>query len=436
MKICVQGLWHLGTVTAACMASAGHRVVGLDFDARTIEGLLAGNPPVFEPRLEEFVKQGLAAGHLSFSSRAEQSVTDIELLWIAYDTPVDEEDNADVDWVIAQIEKTLPHLPSGVTVLVSSQLPVGSVRRLEATVRDQFAAKDITFACSPENLRLGNAINVFSKPDRIVVGVRTARDKARLDLLFRPLTDRIEWMSVESAEMTKHAVNAFLGMSVTFANEIASICEKVGADAKEVELGLKSESRIGPKAYLAPGAAFAGGTLARDVAFLANVGKEKGLSTPLLLSVKPSNDEHKQWIRRRLQGLIPNFREARVAIWGLTYKPQTDTLRRSLAIELCHWLIEQGAEVCVHDPAVKQLPKELSTAVRMSNDPVAALKGAHVLVVSTEWPQYKSIAADAIAAEAPDIVVLDPGRFLSLLAGDRRLRYMAVGTPEPLGRII
>ena len=123
-------------------------------------------------------------------------------------------------------------------------------------------------------------------------------------------------------------------------------------------------------------------------------------------------------------------------MWGLTYKPQTDTLRRSLAIELCHWLIGQGAEVCVHDPVVKQLPKELSTAVRMSNDPIAALKGAQVLVVSTEWPQYKGISADAIAAEAPDIVVLDPGRFLSLLAGDRRLRYMAVGTPEPLGRII
>lgn len=430
MNICVQGLWHLGTVTAACLASVGNRVTGLDFDVGTIKGLAGGTPPLFEPGLEELVKEGLASGRLSFSSRPEETVRDIEVLWITYDTPVDDDDNADIDYVITQIEKTLPHLPAGATVLISSQMPVGSVKRLEAIAKDNFPAKEIGFACSPENLRLGKAVEVFLKPDRIVVGVRSARDRERLDRLLRPITERIEWMSVESAEMTKHAINAFLATSVTFANEIASICEMVGADAKEVERGLKSENRIGPKAYLSPGAAFAGGTLARDIAFLNNIGAKKGLVTPLLSSVRPSNDQHKQWIKRKLQSLFPDLPRTKIAMWGLTYKPGTDTLRRSLAVELCNWLIKQSMEVCVHDPAVKQLPQEWNARVARSDDPVAMLKGAHALVISTEWPQYKEIASDAVANAAPGIVILDANRFLSNFAGDNRLRYVAVGTPE------
>jgi UDPglucose 6-dehydrogenase len=275
-------------------------------------------------------------------------------------------------------------------------------------------------------------VEVFLKPDRIVVGVRATRDREKLERLLRPITKRIEWMSVESAEMTKHAINAFLATSVTFANEIASICESVGADAKEVERGLKSESRIGPKAYLSPGAAFAGGTLARDIAFLNGIGVEKGLATPLLASVKPSNDEQKQWIKRKLQSLFPDLPGTKVAVWGLTYKPGTDTLRRSPAVELCNWLIGQGVELRVHDPAVKQFPQEWSTKVARSDDPVAALGGAHVLVVSTEWPLYKDIASDAVAKAAPGLVVLDANRFLSALVLDSRLRYVAVGTPEPI----
>ena len=429
MNVCVQGLWHLGTVTAACLASLGNKVSGLDFDTGVIEKLACGVPPLFEPDLEDLVKQGMAVGRLRFVDRPEEAVKDIEVLWIAYDTPVDDDDNADVDYVVARIEKTFPHLPEGVTVVISSQMPVGSVGRLEAIARDRFPAKGIGFACSPENLRLGKAVEVFLKPDRIVVGVRSERDRERLDRLLRPITGRIEWMSVESAEMTKHAINAFLATSVAFANEIASICEAVGADAKEVERGLKSESRIGPKAYLSPGAAFAGGTLARDIAFLNHVGGRNRLVTPLLSSVRPSNDEHKLWIKRKLQSLFPDLPRIKVAMWGLTYKPGTDTLRRSLAVELCDWLITQGMEVCVHDPAVKQLPREWNARVTRSDDPVAALKGAHVLVISTEWPQYKDIAADAVANAAPGIVILDANRFLSGFSRNARMRYVAVGTP-------
>jgi UDPglucose 6-dehydrogenase len=366
---------------------------------------------------------------LDFSARPDEAVRNTEVLWVTYDTPIDRDDNADTDYVVAQFERTLPYLPAGVTVLISSQMPVGSVKRLEAIANARFPKKGIGFACSPENLRLGKAVEIFSNPDRLVVGVRSARDRQKLDRLLRPITPRIEWMSVESAEMTKHAVNAFLATSVTFANEIASLCEMTGADAKEVERGLKTESRIGPGAYLSPGAAFAGGTLARDIAFLNGIGAEKRLATPLLSSVRSSNEAHKQWPMRKLKELFPDLSKARIAVWGLTYKPGTDTLRRSTAIELCNWLVERGVRVCVHDPVVTALPGELALKVTRAHDPLAALAGMQALVISTPWPHYKDVAADAIVKAAPGIAVLDAGRFLAGLATDSRLRYIAVGTP-------
>jgi UDPglucose 6-dehydrogenase len=429
MNVCVQGLWHLGTVTAACLASLGNKVIGLDFDTGTVRKLQQGIPPLFEAGLEELVKEGIASRRLEFSSQPREAVAGCEVLWITYDTPVDDDDNADVDFVVSQIEQTLPHLQAGTTVLVSSQMPVGSVTRLEAIARNRFPKKEISFACTPENLRLGRSIEVFLNPDRIVVGVRSAGDRRKLDRLLRPISNRIEWMSVESAEMTKHAINAFLATSVAFANEIAAICELVGADAKEVERGLKTESRIGPGAYLSPGAAFAGGTLARDIAFLNKIGAGKHLSTPLLAAVRPSNDVHKQWPMRKLQALFPDLSRVRIAVWGLTYKPGTDTLRRSMAVDLCNWLADRGALVCVHDPAITALPEELAIKLTRADNPLAALNGAQALVVSTPWPDYRSIAADAIVNAAPGIAVLDAGRLLASLATESRLRYIAVGIP-------
>jgi len=354
MRVCVQGLWHLGSVTAASLASVGHDVVGLDADQKTIDGLSQGKAPLFEPGLDDLLQAGIAMGLLRFTSAIVEAASDAEVLWVAFDTPVDDDDRADVEFVLNMIKGVLPVLADRAVVLVSSQMPVGSIRKLEAFVLKNLPKKQLSFACSPENLRLGKALDVFLKPDRIVVGVRTEAARHKLEQLLMPITERIEWMSVESAEMTKHAINAFLATSVTFANEIASICELVGADAKEVERGLKSEMRIGPKAYLSPGGPFAGGTLARDIEFLGVASREKQLVTPLLSSVRASNDEHKNWVWRKLLERFPVLKGVKVAIWGLTYKPGTDTLRRSLAVELCDWLIEKEATVHVHDPVVKQ----------------------------------------------------------------------------------
>ena len=430
MRVCVVGLWHLGTVTAACLASGGHDVVGLDFDVETIEKLQAGHPPLFEPELEDLLKSGLADGHLSFTTNVVNAVKGAQVVWVAYDTPVDDQDQADLEFIVERVKRLFPHLEAGTLVLISSQLAVGSTRRVEQAYAAAQPGKQVSFAYSPENLRLGKAITTFMQPDRVVVGVRHAADRERITTLLQPVTDRIEWMSVESAEMTKHAINAFLATSVVFANEIASICEMVGADAKEVERGLKSEQRIGHKAYLSPGGAFAGGTLARDIEFLKVVSQGHQLSIPLLESVKTSNDQHKGWVRRKLKALLPSLDGVVIVVWGLTYKPGTDTLRRSLAVELCNWLIEQGAEVRVHDPVVKELPPEWNGLVHRFDEALGALEGAQVLLVGTEWPEYEEIPKDLFAGAIPGLMVFDPNRFLSSLGTAAALHYVAVGAPS------
>jgi UDPglucose 6-dehydrogenase len=235
-------------------------------------------------------------------------------------------------------------------------------------------------------------------------------------------------MSVESAEMTKHAINAFLATSVAFANEIASICELVGADAKEVERGLKTEARIGPKAYLSPGGPFAGGTLARDIGFLVEAGKSRQLATPLLSSVRSSNDTHKNWVRRKLLENFKSLSNITIAVWGLTYKPGTDTLRRSHAVELCDWLVEQGAHVRVHDPAAKALPGNWGRNIVRHDEALDAIVGADALVVGTEWPEYRTAAEKMPLVAKPNMVVIDANRHLQSIVLSR-FKYIAVGTP-------
>lgn len=436
MKVCVQGLWHLGAVTAACLAKAGHCVVGLDFDAHNVGNLSNGKAPIFEPGLDELISDGIASGKLSFDTDPVGALIDADLLWVAYDTPVDDEDRADVDYVINRVQSVLPYLADGAVVLVSSQMPVGSVRKLEARAKQILGDKKLGFACSPENLRLGKALDAFLNPDRVVVGVRAETHRFVLQELLAPVTEKVEWMSVESAEMTKHAINSFLAVSITFTNEIAAICELVGADAKEVERGLRTESRIGPRAYVSPGGPFAGGTLARDIAFLGAESGSHKLATPLLSAIRPSNDEHKNWIRRKFLLEFGSLKDVTVALWGLTYKVGTDTLRRSHAVELCEWLLEQGAKVRVFDPVVKRLPERWSGVVAHCSDEMHTIQGAHALVIGAEWPQFINSAADLIEIAEPGLVIIDANRHLKEHIAALKLahvRYFAVGTPSESG---
>jgi UDPglucose 6-dehydrogenase len=424
MRVTAYGLWHLGCVSAACLARAGFDVTGLDPDAGRVAELQQGRAPLHEPGLDELTAAGLASGRLRFTTDAGEALADAEVLWVTFDTPVDDRDEADVDFVRARLEEVAVHLRPGMLVLTSSQVPVGFTRRLAK----EWAGRGVQLAYSPENLRLGKAIEAFCHPERVVVGTDPGWDRSRLEALFAPFGGRVEWMGVESAEMTKHAVNAFLGTSVTFINELARVCEAVGADAKEVERGLRSEGRIGPRAYLSPGAAFAGGTLARDLRFLVGRGHDCGVPTPLLEGVLTSNDVHKGWLHARVRQGLEGVERPVAAVLGLTYKPGTSTLRRSAAVELCRWLHAQGVRVRGHDPAIFRLPGELRPVLELAPGPLEALDGAHVVVVATDWPSFRELRPADVNARMRRPLVIDPNHFLAdVLGRDPRIRYVATG---------
>ena len=420
MRVSVAGLWHLGTVTAACCAHGGHDVTAFDEDSRVIEELRKGHLPVDEPGLAELTAAAVQSGRLHFTSDA-SALAESEVLWICHDTPVDEDDTADTEFVYTRVRNLLPYLPPQALVLISSQLPVGSTTKLNEI------RPELTFAYSPENLRLGKAIEVFTKPDRVVVGLHNGHGRERIATLFAPFTDKIEWMSVASAEMTKHALNAFLATSVAFINEVATICEKTGADAQEVERGLKSDVRIGKGAYLHPGSAFAGGTLARDISFLVGLGKSHGIPTHLLKGVKESNSAHNLWARRRLSEIFGQLKGKDIAVLGLTYKPGTNTLRRSSSVEMCRWLVEQGSSVRAFDPAIKGLSGDLP-GVQLAASGELALDGADATLIATPWPELRSIPPQAFAQRMRRAVVLDPARHMeSVLQGENQIEYFAIG---------
>lgn len=426
MKIAVIGLWHLGCVTAAALAEVHNDILAYDPNSETIRELQQGRAPIYEPGLNELIKDGIQQSHLTFTDNPEL-LADRDLIWITFDTPVDDHDIADVALVTQEIQKILPFVPKHALLLISSQLPVGTTRALQKHYAALNLPNPITFAYSPENLRLGKAIQAFKQPERVVIGLEREEDKIRLERLFHPFSSHILWMSIESAEMTKHALNAFLATSVTFINELAALCEKVGANAKEVEQGLKSEARIGPKAYLRPGNAIAGGTLARDVNYLIEIGQKTHLETPLFSALLVSNEAHKQWSCRRILEFFKDLKERRIAALGLTYKAGTDTLRRSSAIETCQWLKNQGATVLGYDPALNSLPADLSQVIDLQLTLEDALRNAEAIVISTEWPEFINIKVEDLLALNTSPTIFDASGFLAHLSRDKRIRYFSVG---------
>lgn len=427
MKVAVLGLWHLGTVTAACTAAAGVVTVGIHDDAKVVAELALGNPPLFEPGLAELVRAGLGAKTLSFTTD-QSALSDADVVWVCHDTPVDDEDNADVKYVTSRVEGIFGLLKDGAVVLVSAQLPVGSIRALDNTFSARITGRRASFASSPENLRLGQAIQVFQNPGRIIVGVRDHYARSVLEPLLQRFCDTLIWMSVESAEMVKHALNTFLAVSITFTNEIATICENVGADASEVERALRTDPRIGQRAYVKAGPSFAGGTLARDVNFLGYLAREHQLKVPVIDGVLPSNRAHAQWALSQLRRSLQPLKGKTVAILGLAYKEGTSTLRRSTAIELVRALVKEGVAIQAFDPKVLALPDDLASSVTLAPNALAATRGAHAIVVATEWPEFRSLASDDIASSMAGDIILDSGRYLAAnLGATKQLKLISVG---------
>ncbi|MCC7371977.1 MAG: UDP-glucose/GDP-mannose dehydrogenase family protein [Chloroflexi bacterium] len=424
--VCVYGLWHLGSVTAACLADAGFSVVGLDLDEGRIKGLADGRPPVAEPDLPELMQRSLATGLLSFTADPATALAAANVLWVAFDTPVDEDDRADAAWVRNQLEHVRGLIRPGTLVLISSQVPVGFSAQIEQAWRQTDPSLQI--ACSPENLRLGQAIEVFRNPERVVVGTGTGTDRARLAALFAPFSDQIEWMSLQSAEMTKHALNGFLALSVAYTNELARICERVGADASEVERGLRSEPRIGRRAYVSPGPPLAGGTLLRDVGVLGRLAAEHGIASPMVDAIRVSNHLHQDWSYIRTLHLVGDVKHPRVAVLGLTYKAGTDTLRRSASVDLARKLLDGGIQVSAYDPAVRALPLDLS-GITLAASIDGALTGADVAILATAWPEFRTLSADDLARTMSQPRLIDQAGFVPHLAGDPRVIYVRVGYP-------
>jgi UDPglucose 6-dehydrogenase len=411
MNIVVLGLWHLGCVTAAGMAKF-ESVIGLDFDSAVVGPLRNGKPPLFEPGLQELINEGLQSKRLTFSEDPLIACRNADLLWVCYDTPVDDNDVADLTPVIDGIARCVPHLRPGTLILISSQVPAGTCRVLEMRYPNH------RFAYSPENLRLGKALSIFANADRIILGVRTESDAKELEPLLTKFTRNLIVVQIESAEMIKHAINSFLANSIAFMNEIARICEHIGADAKEVERGLKSEPRIGPGAYLSPGGPFAGGTLARDVVALTKIGQEKNEPLVLMPAIKLSNDQHKLWAIQKLREELGEISGKSVAILGLTYKPGTDTLRRSLAVELCRELVKEGAKVRAYDPIVEKFFDQ-SAGITLSRNLEEVVVARDAVVVCTEWPQIREADWDVILSQSKDLVFIDANGFLANALADR-----------------
>lgn len=401
----IYGLYHLGSVTAASLAQQFEGIVGLDEDVKEIS---LGKAPLFEPGLDALLQEGLQKKHLGFTNDLEV-IRESDFLWVCFDTPVDEKDRADVLFVEEKVIETFPYLEDGTIVLISSQLPVGTVRKLQKKYRKDFPGKSVYFACSPENLRLGSALKAFAKQERIVIGSDPDFPKERLETFLKPFAEELLWVSIESAEMTKHALNTFLALCVTYTNELATICEQVGADAFEVEKALRMEPRVGKKAFIRPGEAFGGGTLARDVNFLTGKGKTHSLKTELLNAILKSNDHHKLWGIHRLKERLGELKGKKIALLGLAYKPETSSIRRSTALHLCRTLLSEGAIVQAYDPQVKQLPESYSP-VKMCDSLKEALEGAGGVIIGTEWKVFQGILPEQLQGK----VIIDQTGFLKI----------------------
>ena len=413
------GLWHLGTVTAAGFAELGYSVTGLDDDAVRVSNLNTGRAPLFEPGLDDLLKQGLSRGNLRFTSDYAEALRKATVVWLAYDTPVDNNDEVDLTCIRSAVAKIGLHIRDGAIVVVHSQVPVGTCDEIVSALGDAAAGRRIGVACVPENLRLGKALERFRKPAMLVVGADQEEVGAAVEQFLAPLPCAKVRMNLRSAEMTKHAINAYLATCVSYINELANLCDEVGADASMVSEALRMDERVSPRAPLLPGGlGFAGATLARDLRALQRLGRRVGHPTYLSNAVLDVNEEQKRIVHRRLKWVFGSLDGITVGILGLTYKTGTSTLRRSAAIEIARSLKCEGAIVKGYDPkaAVEELHGD--DVIQFCRSAEDAAAGSNALVIVTEWPEFRDLDFGALAERMKDKVLIDTKNLLDA----RRIR--------------
>jgi len=413
VKICTIGTWHLGSVTSACLASLGYRVLGVDNDESRVADLNRAVPPLFEPGLSELVADNLSAGRLQYTTDMEAAVQDASYVMLTFDTPIDERDQVDLREIFAACERFAPYLAGGAVLVVSSQVPVGTCQELAALVRKRNPQVSSGVACLPENLRLGQAIERFLHPDMLVIGADSADTAEKVERLLGPIAAPKVNTSLRTAEMIKHAINAYLATAISFINEIANLCERVEADAIQVSQALRLDQRIGPRAPLRPGLGFAGGTLGRDLRALLKLADQHNYDGLLLNSVMAVNERQNAVVLQKLREAHGSFEGLQVGVLGITYKAGTSATRRSAAVEIAASLIAQGARVKAFDPkaVAEELPSGLT--LELARDPAEAAAGCDALLILTDWPEFQDLDYGALLPSMRQPVLLDPNNLLN-----------------------
>ncbi len=443
MRVTIFGSGYVGLVTGACLAEAGNHVVCVDVDQKKIARLNAGEVPIHEPGLEEMIKRNEAKGRIKFTTDAEAGVKHGVFQMIAVGTPADEDGSADLRHVLTVAETIGRHMDEYKVVMTKSTVPVGTADKVRskvaATLEARGSSHEFDVVSNPEFLKEGAAIADFMKPDRVIVGADNPRTAELLKTLYDPFTrnrERMVVMDVRSAELTKYAANAMLATKISFMNELANLAERMGADIEKVRLGIGSDPRIG-YSFIYPGAGYGGSCFPKDVQALGRSAQELGYDAAVLKAVEATNRRQKQVLFKKISAHFDGkLRSKVIALWGLSFKPNTDDLREAPSRTLMEALWAAGASVRAYDPVAMEdtgglYPKQAGLTLCKSGD--EALQGADALAICTEWQEFRSPDFDVIKATLKAPVIFD-GRNLYDPEFMRGLgfKYYAIGRGEPL----
>lgn len=397
MKIAVIGTGYVGLVSGTCFAETGVNVVCVDIDESKIEGLKKGIVPIYEPGLEEIIKRNVDKERLTFSTNLKESIADAEAVFIAVGTPPDEDGSADLKYVLGVAREIGEHMDQYLVVITKSTVPVGTSMKVKAEIAKKLAERgvDIEFdvASNPEFLKEGNAVDDFLKPDRIVVGTETKRAQKVIKKLYKPFLlngHPILFMDITSSEMTKYAANSMLATKISFMNDIANLCELVGANVDNVRKGIGSDARIGNK-FIYPGTGYGGSCFPKDVQALVRTANEYGHPLEILQAVEAVNYRQKSVLVSKIKKHFGNkLTGKRFAIWGLSFKPKTDDMREAPSLVIIDELLSAGAEVVAYDPvAMHEAQRILGNKVAFSKDEYDTCIDADALIVVTEWAEFR-----------------------------------------------
>jgi UDPglucose 6-dehydrogenase len=434
VQITVIGTGYVGLVVGACLAETGNDVIGADTDAAKVEKLRQNILPIYEPGLDDYVERNQSQGRLTFTTDVPQAIKAAEVIFIAVGTPPDEDGSADLRHVLAVADQIGRHASREIVVVTKSTVPVGTAAKVEEVISEH-ARWPVHVCSNPEFLKEGAAVEDFMRPDRVVLGVSTDHARSVLAELYAPFVRTgkpILFMDVASAELTKYAANAMLAARISFMNEIANLCERVGANVDLVRKGIGSDSRIGA-AFLFPGPGYGGSCFPKDVKALVRTSRTCGAPLGVLEAVEAANDRQKRRLYEKLQAALgDSLKGKRVAVWGLSFKPQTDDMRESPALILIDQLLEAGASVVAHDPvAIPEARRRLGDRVAFAETSYAALDGADALVIVTDWNEYRHPDLKRIKATLKRPLVVD-GRNLYDPAKMRSLgfTYLSIGRSE------